>query len=126
MVYFKTFERYFNRINFYLFSYNRMKSLYFILICVMLISVACAYGPLHIIEAHGGGGGGGHGGGMGGRGGMGGHGGRGGFGRGWGRGFGYYRGPSYYGNGGYDDYYEIPLYYPPPDNYYYYPYYETL
>ena len=86
--------------------------------------MACAFGPLHIIEAHGGGGGGGRSGGMG-HGGMG-HGGRGGFGRGWGRGFGYHTGPSYYGYGGnsgyYDDYNVIPVYYSPQE-YYYSPYY---
>jgi hypothetical protein len=79
-----------------------MKKFYFILICVILISLACIFGPLIIIEGHGGG-----------------HGGRGGFGRGWGRGFGYYRGPSYYGNGS-SGYNIIPVYYPHPEYYFSY------
>jgi len=76
-----------------------MKNFYFILICVILISGACLSGPLHIIEAHGGG-----------------RGISGGRGRGWGRGFTYYSGPSY---GGY--YNANPLYY--EDTYYENPYY---
>lgn len=95
-----------------------MKKLYFILICVILIFVTCIFGPLSIIEGHGGGGGGGRGGG------MGEHGGRG----GWSRGFGYRTGPSYYGYGGgnggyYDKYDEVPVYYPQTE-YYYSPYYK--
>lgn len=87
---------------------------------MILISVACVFGPLTIIEGHGGGGrgGGGRGGGIG----------RGGFGGGRGRGFSYYSGPSYYGYGGngyYDNYNVIPVYYPPPENYYY-PYFSTV
>lgn len=78
-----------------------MKKFYFILGCVILISFACIFDPLRIIEGHGGGGGRG----FGGRG----------FGRG--RGFSYYAGPSYYGYGG--GYHEIPVYYPPSEYYYY-------